>query len=82
MYRLFFLDVQTTNLLEHLMQEEIYYEEATKIFGENWKQCPREQMSEQQFKQWWQETQQKPYKDYYYDVAVFIWDSYSSYITP
>lgn len=63
-------------------QEEICLKTATEIFGENWKQCPKEQMSEQQFRQWWQETQQKPYKDYYYDVAVFIWDSYSSYITP
>lgn len=63
-------------------QEEICLKTATEVFGENWKQCPKEQMSEQQFKQWWQETQQRPYKDYYYDVAVFIWDSYSSYITP
>lgn len=63
-------------------QEEICLKTATEVFGENWKYCPKEQMSEQQFKQWWQETQQRPYKDYYYDVAVFVWNSYSSYITP
>lgn len=82
MYKLFFLDIQTNNFLLHLMEEEIYYKEATKIFGENWKQCPKEQMSKPDFQQWWQRNRQDLYKDYYYDVAVFIWDSYSAYITP
>ena len=63
-------------------QEEICHKEATRIFGENWKQCPKEQMSEQEFMKWWQENKQIPYKDYYYDVALFIWDSYGAYLTP
>lgn len=58
------------------------WEEARKLFGKNIEELTISQCSEPEFKLWWQKNKDIPYNSRYYEVASFIWDEYTIFITP
>ena len=58
------------------------HDEAERIFGKNYWGLTISRCSESEFKNWWEKNKELPYDSYYYEVAQFVWDSYSEYITP
>ncbi len=57
-------------------------DEAERIFGKNYWGLTISECPESEFKAWWERNKELPYDSYYYEVAQFVWDSYSEYITP
>jgi hypothetical protein len=56
--------------------------EAEKLFGQNVKELTISKCSEPEFKLWWENNKNIPYNSYYYEVAQFVWNEYSTYIAP
>lgn len=62
--------------------EKQCHDEAEKYFGKNYWGLTISRRSEPEFKTWWETNKDIPYDSYYYEVAQFVWDKYSEYITP
>ena len=58
------------------------HDEAEKYFGKNYWGLTISRRSEPEFKAWWEKNKDIPYDSYYYEVAQYVWDKYSEYITP
>ena len=58
------------------------HDEAERIFGKNYWGLTIPECSEPEFKAWWETNKEIPYDSYYYEVAQYVWDRYSEYITP
>lgn len=63
--------------LEHQCKDE-----AEKYFGKNYWGLTIPECSESEFKAWWEKNKSVLYDNYYYEIAQYVWDSYSAYITP
>lgn len=62
--------------------EKQCHDEAEKYFGKNYWGLTISECSEPEFKIWWEKNKELPYDSYYYEVAQYVWDKYSEYITP
>lgn len=60
---------------------QICLKEATNLFGKGYKDLTIDKCSEEKFKMWWEQNHQEPYKEIYYDVALFVWDEKENYIS-
>ena len=58
------------------------HSEAERIFGKNYWGLTIPECSEPEFKAWWETNKEIPYDSYYYEVAQYVWDKYSEYVTP
>ena len=58
------------------------HDEAEKYFGKNYWGLTISSCSEEDFKKWWLENKEIPYNKYYFELAQYVWDKYSAYITP
>lgn len=62
--------------------EKQRHNEAEKYFGKNYWGLTIPECPESEFKTWWERNKDISYNSYYYEIAQYVWDKYSEYITP
>ena len=61
--------------LEH--QRSIYWQEVKRHLGDSY---PMDKISEEEFKLWWEKNKDVPYNEYFYELILFVWDEYATFL--
>jgi hypothetical protein len=39
-----------------------------------------DKISEEEFKLWWEKNKDVPYNEYFYELILFVWDEYATFL--